>query len=107
MLAIDGVELLDVREAARLADRTPETVRRWIWSGRLAAQRHGNRLLVSRHDLESVVRGGLSAAKAVTLSEWARLVGEQRRSGALGSLSPDMPSAADLVLDDRHSRQAG
>ncbi len=41
----DAEDLLDVRRAAALAGRHPETVRRWVWSGRLAARRQGNRLL--------------------------------------------------------------
>ena len=46
-------ELLTVREVARLCDRTEETVRRWIWSGRLPARKIGNQLFVSRLDLET------------------------------------------------------
>ena len=98
--------MLDVREAARLADRTPETVRRWIWAGRLTAQRHGNRLLVTRRDVEALVHGE-PPASTLTLGDWARLVDEHRRSGALGSLERGGGSAADLVLEDRSSRDVG
>jgi hypothetical protein len=105
-LVVDGVEMLDVREAAQAADRTPETVRRWIWSGRLNAQRHGNRLLVTRRDLESLVHGA-DAADPLSLAEWVDLVAEQRTSGALGPAAADSPSAADLILEDRRSRDAG
>lgn len=31
-------ELLSVREAARGSGGNPETIRRWIWSGKLGAQ---------------------------------------------------------------------
>ena len=106
MLVVDGVEMMDVREAAQAADRTPETVRRWIWSGRLAAQRHGNRLLVTRRDLDALVHG-TPVASTMTLEQWAELVAEHRRSGALGPTAPDRRSAADLVLEDRESRDAG
>lgn len=106
MLLVDGVEMMDVREAAQLADRTPETIRRWIWSGRLAARRQGNRLLVTRRDLESLVRGAPSE-DAMTLGEWTRLVDEHRRAGALGPTAQNGRSAADLVLEDRRSRDVG
>jgi hypothetical protein len=43
-----GADMIDVRCAAALVRRHPETVRRWVWSGRLAAQRQGNRLLMAR-----------------------------------------------------------
>ena len=104
MVVVDGVEMLDVREAAQAADRTPETVRRWIWSGRLAAKRHGNRLLVTRHDLEHLVRGAPAGDATMSLGEWIELVAEHRSSGALGPTATHSGSAADLVLADRQSR---
>lgn len=45
-------ELLSVREAAKTAGRTPETIRRWVWDGKLPAQKLGNQLFVRRADLE-------------------------------------------------------
>lgn len=44
-------ELITVREAARACRRTPETVRRWIWDGKLPAQKLGKQLFVRRADL--------------------------------------------------------
>lgn len=105
MLVLDGVEMLDVRETAQLAGRTPETVRRWIWAGRLTARRHGSKLLVARRDVDELVRGG-PTSPVMSLVEWAATVEEQRRAGALGDPAAQS-SAADLVLDDRASRQAG
>ncbi|MHB8458577.1 MAG: helix-turn-helix domain-containing protein [Candidatus Limnocylindrales bacterium] len=49
-------ELLEVRRAAAPVGRHPETVRRWVWSGRLAARCSGHRLLVARADIEALVR---------------------------------------------------
>lgn len=43
--------LITVREAARECHRTTETVRRWIWEGKLPAQKLGNQLFVRRSDL--------------------------------------------------------
>ena len=97
--------MLDVRETAGLARRTPETVRRWIWAGRLNARRHGGKLLVARRDVEDLVRG-TSPTTPLTLAEWAETVDGQRRAGALGDAGT-AATAADLVLDDRSRRQAG
>ncbi|MGH2707129.1 MAG: helix-turn-helix domain-containing protein [Actinomycetota bacterium] len=94
--------LLDVRAAARLVKRSPETIRRWIWSGRLPARRRGNRLLVSRDDLTALVRQR-GNDPALSLSEWAaaaRLALDQSACRARGS-------AADLILEDRRHRSGG
>ena len=96
--------MLDVREAARVAGRTPETVRRWIWTGRLTARRHGTKLLVARQAIDELLRG--DSAAPMSLADWAKRVDERRRAGVLGDRS-EGASAADLVLSDRASRQAG
>jgi len=95
--------MLDVRETASLVGRSPETVRRWIWSGRLSARRHGNKLLVTRQAAEQLAHGP-AAHDPLTLKDWAKTVEKLRRAGALGDDSAGT-SAADLVLDDRASRQ--
>ena len=105
MLVVDGVEMLDVRETARLVHRTPETVRRWIWSGRLPARRHGNKLLVARPDVAATTRADSRHDALPSLADWAALVERERRAGALGP-SGEGTSAADLVLADRAERQA-
>jgi len=43
--------MLTVPEAARRAKRDPETVRRWIRSGRLRATRIGTQHLIDEEDL--------------------------------------------------------
>jgi hypothetical protein len=45
-------ELVSVREASKESGRNMETVRRWIWSGRLPAQKLGNQLFIRRRDWE-------------------------------------------------------
>lgn len=100
MITIDGVEMVDVHEASRLAGRTPETVRRWVWSGRLKAVKQGNKYFVRTSDLPGTsaqpaqpTRGGpMDLAAWVALRD-ARL---PRRHGS--------GSAADLVLEDRDER---
>ena len=54
MMVVDGVEVLPVRQAAEYAGRTAETIRRWVWSGRLPARRHGNRLMRLRVGLQAL-----------------------------------------------------
>jgi len=92
-------DMIDVRSAAALVRRHPETVRRWVWSGRLAARREGNRLLMARADVEALV---VSEGRALTsLSGWAdRARAEREAAGARASGS----SAAELVIEDRAHR---
>ncbi len=49
-------ELIGVREAAKECGRNMETVRRWIWSGKLPAQKLGNQLFIKKGDLASFCR---------------------------------------------------
>src|SRR6266508_662196 len=52
----DDETMIDVRRAAVLVGRHPETIRRWVWSGRLAARRRNNRLFLTRDEVEAVAR---------------------------------------------------
>jgi excisionase family DNA binding protein len=45
--------MLTVPEAARRAGRDPETIRRWIRSGRLRSQRVGTQHLIDEADLDA------------------------------------------------------
>ncbi len=55
-MAIENQELLTVRDVARKCQRSEETVRRWIWSGKLRAKKLGNQLFVDPRDLEDLGR---------------------------------------------------
>jgi hypothetical protein len=44
-------DLINVRDAARQCGRNTETVRRWIWGGKLRAQKLGNQLFIRKKDL--------------------------------------------------------
>ncbi len=96
MVIIDGVEMVDVHEAARLTRRTPETVRRWVWSGRIEAVKRGNKLFLPRAAMTGVGDDG-EAHTAMPLAEWAALLPTSRR-GRAGR------SARDLVAEDRERR---
>ena len=49
-------ELISVRQAAKECGRNPETVRRWIWNGKLTAEKLGNQLFVKRSVLEAFTK---------------------------------------------------
>jgi excisionase family DNA binding protein len=46
--------MLDVTEAGRRSGRDPETIRRWIRSGKLRARKVGNKHMIDESDLEAV-----------------------------------------------------
>lgn len=104
MVVVDGVEMLSVAEAARATGRGPETVRRWIWAGRLPARKQGNRLMIARADLEALVRGH-PPQPTMTLAEWVASIAATRRDWNRQPASG--ATAADLVFDDRRERSAG
>jgi len=47
--------MLTVPEAARRAGRDPETIRRWIRSGRLRARKIGTQHVIEESDLETML----------------------------------------------------
>jgi hypothetical protein len=91
---------LDVKGAAQVAGRTAETIRRWVWSGRLAARKRGNRLMVARGDVEALA--GAGGGPALSLSEWAKLA-----EAALRGRHGPYESATDLVIEERQRRLEG
>lgn len=91
-------DLVDVRQVAAATGRSAETVRRWVWSGRLRARKEGRRLLISRRDLDSMLEG--RPHSATSLEAW---IGELERIRP-HALRQKARSAADLVIDDRHRR---
>ena len=86
---------LDIRDAARLTGRSAETVRRWVWAGRVRARKSGKRLLVLRGDLEALAG---TDRKLLSLREWRAIANKTLRRPTVGR------SARDLVLDDRKGR---
>jgi excisionase family DNA binding protein len=47
--------MLTVPQAARRAGRDPETIRRWIRSGRLRAQKVGTQHIIESDDLDALI----------------------------------------------------
>jgi len=50
----DPSALLTVREVARACNRSEETVRRWIWSGRLPSRKLGNQHFIDPADVAAL-----------------------------------------------------
>ncbi|HSP10183.1 MAG TPA: helix-turn-helix domain-containing protein [Candidatus Dormibacteraeota bacterium] len=86
---------LDVKTAARISGRTAETIRRWVWSGRLPARKSGNRLLVKRADVEHIAGG----SQTLSLGEWLAMAEHELRRHR-----GPYRSAADLVIEERRRR---
>src|SRR5260370_26493585 len=98
MHELDRGVFLDVEEAARLARRSAETIRRWVRSGKLAASRQGRRLVIARDDVTAAAQNDTDPA--VTLADWAA----SARRSLTSAQHPTRGSAADLVLGDRRQR---
>lgn len=65
--------MLTVPEAAKRAGKDPETVRRWIRSGRLPARKIGTQHVIEEGDLEPLLEGEMLPLPP----EWGRtLTGE-------------------------------
>ena len=95
-------DLIDVQQAAREAGRSAETVRRWVWSGRLEAQRQGHKLLIDRAQLHGVIQErGPSPVRS--LDEWVAGL----EADPIYAKAPRRPTASDLVLEDRRDHVPG
>lgn len=96
--------MITVPEAARQADRNPETIRRWIREGKLPAERVGTQHLIDRGDLAAAVgrplrepRHAPSADRIVQIIQAQR---EERTSQLAEAVFPLMtPGALDLRLE--------
>ncbi len=91
-------ELLEVRAAAESVGRHPETVRRWVWSGRLASTRKGNRVLVARRDVEALASPN---EEPLTFAAWVAEADAAHEAWVAAHPGREPRSAVDLVLEDR------
>jgi excisionase family DNA binding protein len=112
-------EEITVQQAARRTRKSPETIRRWIWSGRLPATKRGNTYYIGLADLEQVVEigaqswhgdesgqgGGVGGDAEVAggLGDWLAEVGQWKAGRANRTMTST--SAAELVIEDRHARR--
>jgi excisionase family DNA binding protein len=81
-----------------VAGRSAETIRRWVWSGRLRAHKRGNKIVIDRSDLDRLLESA-GTRRNLTLAEWLVALEE---SGLKSDARVE--SAADLVLADRRTR---
>ena len=96
---------ITVPEAARRAGRNPETIRRWIWSGRLPAEKVGNQHVIEEEALDALLGGREPASVDGPVElprewrEWFAKVDELQRS--LRARGVSLPSGADMVRESR------
>lgn len=78
--------MLTVPEAARRANRDPETIRRWIRAGKLPSRKIGTQHVIEETDLEAVLDEDYAMAplpdewKTEPQINWVRLVRMSRES---------------------------
>ena len=65
--------MLTVREVAKRTGRNPETVRRWIWDGKLAAHKVGNQLFVDEADFARHRGGGVTSSTVDPMAQIERM----------------------------------
>jgi excisionase family DNA binding protein len=79
--------MLTVPDAAARAGRNPETIRRWIRSGRLRAHKVGTQHVIEEADLEAVLEDRMLAPSHWTttftgepMPDWVALLRDDRAS---------------------------
>ena len=92
-------------EAARRVGRSPETIRRWIWSGKLRSRKVGNQHLVDADELDALTAPpeGEDEPLVEVDGEWGVWLREVREfHERLRARGVRLPSGGELV---RRSRQ--
>ena len=93
-----------MREAAQRVHRAEETVRRWIWTGKLPARKVGQSYQVWESDLDAITTGVPAPREPdqteVSLGEWVAEVTAWRA----GNDVPPRGDAGQLVIEDRAQR---
>lgn len=108
-ICVEFYTMLTVPEAARRAGRSAETIRRWIWNGRLPARKIGNQHVIETEALDALVGRDESerevAAAGDIPHEWrdwfARVDDLHER---LRDRGVALPSGADMVRESRRGR---
>lgn len=78
--------MLTVPEAAKIANRNPETIRRWIRAGRLPSRKVGTQHVIEERDLEAVLDGDYEMLplpdvwKVEPHVNWVRIIRQSRES---------------------------
>ncbi len=77
-------DLVSVREAARACRRNPETIRRWIRSGKLRARKIDTQHVIDEHDLQPLVEKDmlpLPRQGPAPGRSWAHSMASEQRHG--------------------------
>jgi excisionase family DNA binding protein len=90
----DEDTLISVKDAARECGKNPETVRRWIWSGKLPAEKMGNQLFVRRKALASFLRESSGAAGSAELQAAAAATPENSPAAERADTNSETERAA-------------
>ena len=106
-------ELVSIKAAARQCARNPETIRRWIWSGKLPAEKLGNQLFIRKGDLESYCREAAvleyrPGSKSRAVSSAGDRQGEQMKDmeqGSQGSAAVSSGSRREVIKRIRENRE--
>lgn len=80
--------MLTVPEAAARTGRNPETIRRWIRSGKLPARKVGTQHVIEERDLEDLVNGERlplpeawqHTSTGKPMPDWVSIIRESRAS---------------------------
>lgn len=77
--------MLTVPQAAKRVDRDPETIRRWIRSGRLPARKIGTQHVIEEDDLDALTASGRQLPDGWTITftgepmpDWGALTRDDR-----------------------------
>ncbi len=93
-----------MREAAQRVHRAEETIRRWIWTGKLPARKFGKGYQVHESDLDAIAAGVPAPRQPseteLSLGDWVAAVKAWR---ATNDVSP-YGGAGQLVIEDRAER---
>ena len=104
-------QLVSVRDAARQCGRNPETVRRWVWSGRLPAEKLGNQLFIRQSDLTAFCERTLAAGDEIVVdpTDAPNAAGAEISNGPRASAPPPVArpepgSREGVIMDMRRLR---
>lgn len=65
MIKFAGVKLYSVQDAAKTLHLKPQTIYSYIWAGKLAVRKIGNRTYISEEELERFVNSSEERRKGV------------------------------------------
>jgi excisionase family DNA binding protein len=97
-------DILTVPEAARQAGVHPETIRRWIWSGRLQARKIGNQHVIEPEALKRAQRPEpLPKPRPGAARSWAEWLEGVRETNRKHPVEPGIFEDLDDLLEEVRS----